>query len=126
MMGFQSDQQPKLFYPSINLEQRIPDQHVLRRIRSQVDFDFIYDEVKDRKGGQRFALKQVILADDEEKLLLCERELDIMVRTRRTCGRRHAADNVQQTARRRRAAYSIQYAACTRPETTNAKHATSR
>ena len=48
MMGFQSDQQPKLFYPSINLEQRIPDQHVLRRIRSQVDFDFIYDEVRDR------------------------------------------------------------------------------
>jgi len=50
MMGFQSDQQPKLFYPSINLEQRIPDQHVLRRIRSQVDFDFIYDEVRDRYG----------------------------------------------------------------------------
>jgi len=50
MLGFQSDQQPKLFYPSINLEQRIPDQHVLRRIRSQVDFDFIYDEVRDRYG----------------------------------------------------------------------------
>ena len=48
MMGFQSDQQPKLFYPSIHLEQRIPEQHVLRRIRSQVDFDFIYDEVRDR------------------------------------------------------------------------------
>jgi hypothetical protein len=50
MTGFQSDQQPKLFYPSINLEQRIPDQHVLRRIRSQVDLDFIYDEVRDRYG----------------------------------------------------------------------------
>jgi transposase len=50
MMGFQSDQQPKLFYPSINLEQRIPEQHVLRRIRSRVDFDFIYDEVRDRYG----------------------------------------------------------------------------
>ena len=50
MMGFQSDQQPKLFYPSINLEQRIPERHVLRRIRSQVDFDFIYDEVRDRYG----------------------------------------------------------------------------
>jgi hypothetical protein len=36
-------------------------------------------EVKDRKGGQRFALKQVIVGDDEEKLLLCERELEIMV-----------------------------------------------
>jgi len=50
MMGFQSDQQPKLFYPSINLEQRIPDQHVLRRIRSRFDFDFIYDEVRDCYG----------------------------------------------------------------------------
>ncbi len=50
MMGFQSDQQPKLFYPSINLEQRIPEQHVLRRIRSQVDFDFIYDEVRELYG----------------------------------------------------------------------------
>jgi hypothetical protein len=27
MMGFQSDQQPKLFYPSIHLEQRIPESH---------------------------------------------------------------------------------------------------
>jgi len=51
MMGFQSDQQPKLFYPSINLEQRIPERHILRRIRNQVDFDFIYDEVRDCYGS---------------------------------------------------------------------------
>ena len=51
MMGFQSDQQPKLFYPSINLEQRIFDRHILRRIRNQVDFDFIYDEVRDCYGS---------------------------------------------------------------------------
>jgi transposase len=50
MMGFQSDQQPKLFYPSIHLEQRIPESHALRRIKSRVDFDFIYDEVRDRYG----------------------------------------------------------------------------
>ena len=50
MMGFQSDYQPKLFYPSINLEQRIPEHHVLRRIRRLVDFDFIYDEVRGRYG----------------------------------------------------------------------------
>lgn len=50
MMGFQSDQQPKLFYPSIPLEQRIPESHALRRIKSRVDFDFIYDEVRDRYG----------------------------------------------------------------------------
>ena len=50
MMGFQSDQQSKLFYPSIHLEQRIPEHHALRRIKSRVDFDFIYDEVRDRYG----------------------------------------------------------------------------
>lgn len=50
MMGFQSDYQPKLFYLSIHLEERIPDHHVLRRIKSRVDFDFIYDEVQDRYG----------------------------------------------------------------------------
>jgi transposase len=50
MMGFQSDQQPKLFYPSIHLEQRIPESHALRQIKSRVDFDFIYDEVRDRYG----------------------------------------------------------------------------
>jgi len=49
-MGFQSDYQPKLFYSSINLEQRIPGHHVLRRIQRLVDFDFIYDEVRDRYG----------------------------------------------------------------------------
>jgi hypothetical protein len=50
MMWFQSDHQPNLFYPSINLEQRIPERHILRRFRNQVDFDFIDDEIRDRYG----------------------------------------------------------------------------
>ena len=60
MMGFQSDQQPKLFYPSIHLEQRIPEHHALRRIKKRVDFDFIYDEVRDRyviKGKGKIGLR---------------------------------------------------------------------
>ncbi len=51
MMGFQTDLQPKLFYHTINLDERIPAYHILRKIRNQIDFDFIYREVKDLYGG---------------------------------------------------------------------------
>jgi transposase len=50
MMGYQPDFQPKLFYHSINLDERIPANHILRKIRERIDFDFIYHEVKDRYG----------------------------------------------------------------------------
>jgi transposase len=46
MMGQESSFQPKLFYHQINLEQRVPKNHILRKIQEQIDFDFIYDEVK--------------------------------------------------------------------------------
>lgn len=52
MMGYQPDVQSKLFYHSINLEERIPGNHVLRKIRSSVAFNFIYEEVKDLYGGR--------------------------------------------------------------------------
>lgn len=52
MMGYQSDLQPKLFYHSINLEERIPGNHILRKIQSRIDFDFIYHEVKELYGGK--------------------------------------------------------------------------
>jgi len=51
MMGEESSFQPKLFYHQINLEQRVPKSHVLRKIQDQIDFDFIYDEVKECYGG---------------------------------------------------------------------------
>ena len=50
MMGYQSDFQPKLFYYNINLEERIPRSHPLRKIKERIDFDFIYGEVRDRYG----------------------------------------------------------------------------
>lgn len=50
MMGYESDFQPKLFYYNINLEQRVPQNHPLRKIKETIDFDFIYKEVKDRYG----------------------------------------------------------------------------
>lgn len=50
MMGYQSDFQLKLFYYNINLEERIPQNHPLRKIKERIDFDFIYGEVRDRYG----------------------------------------------------------------------------
>lgn len=50
MMGQQTGVQPKIFYPHLNLEQRIPRAHLLRKIQEQIDFNFIYAEVKNTYG----------------------------------------------------------------------------
>ena len=50
MMGYQSGFQPKLFYHHINLEQRVPQNHILRKIEKKIDFGFIYAQVKDSYG----------------------------------------------------------------------------
>src|SRR4030066_999895 len=50
MMGQQEGFQPKLFYHQINLEQRVPKDHLLRKIREKIDFEFIYGEVRDTYG----------------------------------------------------------------------------
>jgi transposase len=51
MMGQESSFQSKLFYHQINLEARVPNNHLLRKIQDQIDFNFIYDEVKNLYGG---------------------------------------------------------------------------
>jgi hypothetical protein len=48
MMGNQPGFQPKLFYHQINLEQRVPKDHLLRKIQEKIDFDFIYKEKRGR------------------------------------------------------------------------------
>ena len=50
MMGKQPGNQQKLFYYNISLERRVPEKHVLRKIKAVIDFEFIYQEVKDRYG----------------------------------------------------------------------------
>jgi len=50
MMGYEAGVQPKLFYHQMNLDQRVPRDHVLRKIERQIDFDFIYSEVKNYYG----------------------------------------------------------------------------
>jgi len=46
MMGKQAPQEAKLFYYDICLERRIPQNHLLRKIKDILDFDFVYPIVK--------------------------------------------------------------------------------
>jgi transposase/uncharacterized protein (UPF0179 family) len=50
MMGRQERVQRKLFYTKLNPEQRVPKDHILRKVAKYIDFDFIYKEVKDNYG----------------------------------------------------------------------------
>lgn len=50
MMGRQPHKQDKMFYERFNLEQRVPKGHVLRKVHENIDFDFIYNHVKDKYG----------------------------------------------------------------------------
>jgi len=50
MMSYQPPSQRKLFYVGVNIDKRIRQNHPLRKIKEQIDFDFIYKEVKDRYG----------------------------------------------------------------------------
>jgi transposase/uncharacterized protein (UPF0179 family) len=50
MMGHQPKVQQKLFYTKFSLDQRVPKDHILRKIAKYVDFDFIYKEVENSYG----------------------------------------------------------------------------
>ena len=50
MMGRQPKVQNQLFYTTINLEQRIRNNHILRKVKRNIDSDFIYNEVRDKYG----------------------------------------------------------------------------
>ena len=51
MMGQQPPPQEKLFYTGISLDKRVRSNHPLRKIDKIIDFEFIYDEVKDKYGS---------------------------------------------------------------------------
>ena len=46
MMGRQSNNQWRLFYTKFNLYQRVRKDHILRKVKKYIDFEFIYNEVK--------------------------------------------------------------------------------
>ena len=51
MMGMQQTPQGNLFYYGINIDKRIRPNHLLRRVKELIDFDFSYQEVKDFYGA---------------------------------------------------------------------------
>jgi transposase len=52
MMGYQTDDQRKLFYTQFNLDKRVRQSHILRKVAKHVDFDFIYQEVENKYGSR--------------------------------------------------------------------------
>jgi transposase len=63
MLGYQPPPQDKLFYTGLSLEGRVRKDHPLRQIEELVDFEFIYEEVRDKygKNGNVSAPPPVIL-----------------------------------------------------------------
>lgn len=51
MMGVQSETQCSLFHFGLSLDKRVRTNHPLRKINQLIDFNFIYDEVKDLYGN---------------------------------------------------------------------------
>jgi transposase len=51
MMGHQAPYQHKFFVKAFNLDKRIRPDHILRKIVGKIDFDFIYQEVKETYGA---------------------------------------------------------------------------
>jgi transposase len=50
MMGYQDPPQENLFQYHVYLEDRVRKDHPLRKMKELIDFDFIYEEVKDAYG----------------------------------------------------------------------------
>jgi hypothetical protein len=50
MMGKQQPREAKLFYYGLSLGQRIPRDHLLRKVQTMVDFDFTYALVQKHYG----------------------------------------------------------------------------
>jgi transposase len=50
MMGRQQRVQKKLFYTKFSLDQRVPKDHILRKVEKYIDFDFVYKNVKNKYG----------------------------------------------------------------------------
>jgi transposase len=51
MMGKSQQVKPKLFYHSFSIESRVPKEHVLRKVKQLVDFDFIRSQVEHLYGA---------------------------------------------------------------------------
>ena len=50
MMGKSQQVEPKLFYHGLSLESRIPQDHILRKVKRLIDFNFIRSRVEHLYG----------------------------------------------------------------------------
>ena len=50
MMGHQPPYQNKFFVTGFNLDKRVREDHILRKIVEKIDFEFIYEQVKETYG----------------------------------------------------------------------------
>jgi transposase len=51
MMGKSQRSQPKLFYNEFSLESRLPQEHILRKVKRLVNFDFVRSQVTNMYGA---------------------------------------------------------------------------
>jgi transposase len=51
MMGRQGNIQRQLFYHKVNLDKRIRQDHILRKVDAHINFDFVYNEVATKYGA---------------------------------------------------------------------------
>lgn len=77
MMGPRKWRKPKLFYTEVNLDERVPADHPLRRIAEAVDFGWVRQAVRERPDlreifslGRRAVIvtarNQAVLVDTDE------------------------------------------------------------
>ncbi len=52
MMGYEQPEKGKQQYIEIDIEERVRKNHPLRKIKELIDWDFIYEEVKDTYGNR--------------------------------------------------------------------------
>ncbi len=85
MMGRQPPYRHKFSVTGFNLDKRIRKNHVLRKISEKIDFDFIYEEVKDSYGvnGNVSVPPSIILKVSPRSV----DESDVLEQTHRGSGR---------------------------------------
>ncbi len=69
MMGYVRGFPPRPFYHRISLGQSIPRNHIVRKIKDAIDFDFAYAEVKASRGKKEPNLRFALLNLFDERIV---------------------------------------------------------
>ena len=68
-MGYVRGFNPRPFYHRIGSGQSIPRNHIVRKIKDAIDFDFTYAEVKDGRGKKEPNLRFALLNLFDERIV---------------------------------------------------------